>query len=104
LAEIVAKEPETAVFDVRKGSEYLSEHYAKASSAPLDTVNESMLEIPRDKTVYIHCAGGYRSMIFASILRARGYDNLIDVREGFKGLKDSGQFEMTDSVCATTFL
>ncbi|MFN7266867.1 MAG: MBL fold metallo-hydrolase, partial [Bacteroidota bacterium] len=45
LAEIVAKEPETAVFDVRKGSEYLSEHYAKASSAPLDTVNESMLEI-----------------------------------------------------------
>ncbi len=104
LAEIVAKEPETAVFDVRKGSEYLSEHYAKASSAPLDTVNESMLEIPRDKTVYIHCAGGYRSMIFASILRARGYDNLIDVREGFKGLKDSGQFELTDYVCPTTLL
>lgn len=104
LAEIVAKEPETAVFDVRKGSEYLSEHYAKASSAPLDTVNESMLDIPRDKTVYIHCAGGYRSMIFASILRARGYDNLIDVREGFKGLKDSGQFELTDYVCPTTLL
>lgn len=104
LAEIVAKEPGTAVFDVRKGSEYLSEHYAKASSAPLDTLNESMLEIPRDKTVYIHCAGGYRSMIFASILRARGYDNLIDVREGFKGLKDSGQFELTDYVCPTTLL
>ncbi len=104
LAEIVAKEPETTVFDVRKGSEYLSEHYSKASSAPLDTVNESMLEIPRDKTVYIHCAGGYRSMIFASILRARGYDNLIDVREGFKGLKDSGQFELTDYVCPTTLL
>jgi len=104
LAGIVENKPETAVFDVRKSSEYLSEHYAKASSAPLDTVNESMLEIPRDQTVYIHCAGGYRSMIFASILRARGYDNLIDVREGFKGLKDSGKFELTDYVCPTTLL
>jgi len=104
LAELVKNQPETPVYDVRKSSEYLSEHYAKAASAPLDTVNESMLEIPRDKTVYIHCAGGYRSMIFASILRARGYDNLIDVREGFKGLKDSGQFELTDYVCPTTLL
>lgn len=104
LAVIVENKPETAVFDVRKSSEYLSEHYAKASSTPLDTVNESMMEIPRDKTVYIHCAGGYRSMIFASILRARGYDNLIDVREGFKGLKDSGRFELTDYVCPTTLL
>ncbi|MFM8372637.1 MAG: MBL fold metallo-hydrolase, partial [Bacteroidota bacterium] len=104
LAELVKNQPETPVYDVRKSSEYLSEHYAKAASAPLDTVNESMLEISRDKTVYIHCAGGYRSMIFASILRARGYDNLIDVREGFKGLKDSGQFELTDYVCPTTLL
>jgi glyoxylase-like metal-dependent hydrolase (beta-lactamase superfamily II)/rhodanese-related sulfurtransferase len=104
LAGIVENKPEIAVFDVRKSSEYLSEHYAKACSAPLDTVNESMLEIPRDQTVYIHCAGGYRSMIFASILRARGYDNLIDVREGFKGLKDSGKFELTDYVCPTTLL
>ena len=104
LAELVKNQPETPVYDVRKSSEYLSEHYAKAASAPLDTVNESMLEIPRDKTVYIHCAGGYRSMIFASILRARGYDNLIDVREGFKGIKDSGQFELTDYVCPTTLL
>ena len=104
LAEIVETRPETTVVDVRKSSEYLGEHYSKASSAPLDTVNESMLDIPRDKTVYIHCAGGYRSMIFASILRARGYDNLVDVREGFKGIKDSGKFELTDYVCPTTLL
>lgn len=104
LAEIVENQSETAVFDVRKSSEYLSEHYAKASSAPLDSVNESMLQIPRDRTVYIHCLGGYRSMIFASILRARGYDNLVDVREGFKGLKDSGKFELTDYVCPTTLI
>lgn len=104
LAEIIENQSDTSVFDVRKTSEYLSEHFVNASNAPLDSVNESMLEIPRDKTVYIHCAGGYRSMIFASILRARGYDNLIDVREGFKGLKDSGRFELTNYVCPTTLL
>ncbi len=104
LAEIIENQSDTSVFDVRKTSEYLSEHFVNATNAPLDSVNESMLEIPRDKTVYIHCAGGYRSMIFASILRARGYDNLIDVREGFKGLKDSGRFELTNYVCPTTLL
>jgi hydroxyacylglutathione hydrolase len=54
--------------------------------------------------VYIHCAGGYRSMIFASILRARGYDNLVDVVGGFKALKDSQKFEVSDYVCPTTLL
>lgn len=104
LAGILAKAPETAVFDVRKKSEYFSEHVVEAENAPLDYVNESMLLIPKDKTVYVHCAAGYRSMIFTSILRARGYDNLIDVSGGFKAIKESNKFNLTDYVCPTTML
>jgi glyoxylase-like metal-dependent hydrolase (beta-lactamase superfamily II)/rhodanese-related sulfurtransferase len=104
LAEKLNKNPETPVFDVRKKSEYFSEHVVEAENAPLDYVNESMLLIPKDKTVYVHCAAGYRSMIFTSILRARGYDNLIDVVGGFKAIKESNKFKVTDYVCPTTML
>ncbi len=104
LADILAKNPETPLFDVRKKSEYFSEHVVEAENAPLDYVNESMLLIPKDKTVYVHCAAGYRSMIFTSILRARGYDNLIDVNGGFKAIKESNKFNLTDYVCPTTML
>jgi hydroxyacylglutathione hydrolase len=104
LADILAKKPEAPVFDVRKQSEYLSEHIEEAENTPLDFINDSMLRIPKDKTAYIHCAGGYRSMVFASILRARGYDNLVDVAGGFKAIKDSQKFKVTDYVCPTTML
>ena len=104
LAEIMANNPDVPVFDVRKKSEYLSEHIVDAENAPLDFINESMLQMPKDKTAYVHCAGGYRSMIFASILRARGYDNLIDVAGGFKAIKDSGKFQVSDYVCPSTLL
>ncbi len=104
MAAILSQHPDTPFFDVRKGSEYFSEHVAEAENAPLDSINESMLSIPKDKTAYIHCAGGYRSMIFASILRARGYDRIIDVTGGFKSIKDSGKFNVTDYVCPSTML
>jgi len=104
LAEIRAKNPKASVIDVRKQSEYGSEHMLDVENAPLDSINESMLSIPKDKTVYIYCAGGYRSMIFASILRARGFDNLVDVIGGFKAIKDSEKFKVTDYVCPTTLL
>lgn len=92
------------IVDVRRNSEYLSEHIIDAENAPLDFVNESMLQLDKDKTYYVHCAGGYRSMIFASILKARGYDNLIDVKGGFKAIKDAQKFQLTDYVCPTTLL
>lgn len=104
LAEILAANPDTPVFDVRKNSEFVSEHIEEAQNAPLDFINESMLALPKDKTAYIHCAGGYRSMVFASILRARGYDNLVDVIGGFKAMKESEKFKVTDYVCPTTML
>jgi hydroxyacylglutathione hydrolase len=102
LAEVMAENADTQVFDVRKSSEYSSEHIKGAENTPLDFINESMAAIPKDGPVYIHCAGGYRSMIFTSILRARGWDQLIDVQGGFKAIKDSGKFELTDFVCPTT--
>ena len=103
LAAIMSKE-KVNVLDVRKQSEYLSEHVANAENAPLDFINDSMAQLDKDKTYYVHCAGGYRSMIFTSILRARGYDKLIDVKGGFKEIKESGKFNLTEYVCPSTLL
>ena len=100
----LAKKNEINILDVRKKSEYQSEHVVNAENEPLDFINDSMLQIDKNKTYYVHCAGGYRSMIFASVLRARGYDNLVDINGGFKALKDNGSFELTDYVCPSTLL
>ncbi len=103
LADRMKKET-IHILDVRKNSEYLSEHLLEAENAPLDFINDSMLKIDKNKTYYVHCAGGYRSMIFNSTLRARGYHNLIDVKGGFKELKESGNFKISDYVCPSTLL
>jgi len=103
LADAI-KNKKAEVVDVRKNSEYLSEHIQDAQNAPLDYINESMMKLSKDKTYFVHCAGGYRSMIFASILKARGYDNLIDVDGGFKAIKENGTIPVTDYVCPTTLL
>lgn len=99
-----ALEPNTQILDVRKKSEFLSEHIMDAENAPLDFINESMTQLDKNKTYYVHCAGGYRSMIFTSILRARGFDKLIDVQGGFKAIKESGKFKLTDYVCPSSLL
>lgn len=104
LAKIKESDPEALILDVRKNSEFLSEHVVGAENAPLDYINDSMLKVKKDKTYYVHCAGGYRSMIFNSILRARGYDNLIDIDGGFKAIKESEKFKVSDYVCPTTLL
>jgi glyoxylase-like metal-dependent hydrolase (beta-lactamase superfamily II)/rhodanese-related sulfurtransferase len=104
LAEIQAKDSSINILDVRKKSEFDSEHILNATSAPLDYINESMMQVDKNKTYYVHCAGGYRSMIFASTLKARGYDNLIDVDGGFKAIKDSEKFQVSDYVCPSTLL
>ena len=104
LAELVEQKKDTVIVDVRRKSEYDSEHILHVENAPLDYINDSMLKIDKNKTTYVHCAGGYRSMIFASALRARGYDKIIDVRGGFKALKESGKLSITDYVAPTTML
>ena len=93
---------EANIIDVRKESEYISEHVDGAINLPLDNINDSMAALDKDKTYYVHCAGGYRSMIFNSVLRARGFNNLIDINGGFKAIKESEQIKTTDFVCPTT--
>ncbi|MBU6307718.1 MAG: MBL fold metallo-hydrolase [Bacteroidetes bacterium] len=86
---------DVSVLDVRKPGEFDGGHLSNAVLAPLDNINECLEKIDKNKTYYVHCAGGYRSMIFASVLRARGYDKLIDVKGGFKALQESGRFAIS---------
>lgn len=92
---------EIAVFDVRKDGEYSSEHVIDANHTPLSSLNDYLAELPKEDAFYVHCAGGYRSVIAASILKSRGIHNLIDIAGGFGALKKTG-VEMTDFVCPTT--
>ena len=105
LPQITAKElkdiSDATVVDVRKSGEFLSEHIIDAIHVELDSINDHMASVPQDETFYIHCAGGYRSVIAASILKARGYHNMVDVAGGFKAIKEAG-LNVSDFVCPTT--
>lgn len=103
LAEMMEKE-NVPVIDVRRPSEYSAEHIEGAKNLPLDSINDLMAEFPKNQTMYIHCAGGYRSMIAASILKSRGYDNLANVAGGFAAITQTGRFTLTDFTCPTTTL
>ncbi|MEW7279180.1 MBL fold metallo-hydrolase [Aquimarina sp. 2201CG1-2-11] len=89
------------IFDVRKNSEYTAEHIENAFNTPLDFINDHMHAFPTDKTFYVHCAGGYRSVIAASILKSRGIHNIIDVKGGFSGVKET-DIKITDFKCPTS--
>jgi glyoxylase-like metal-dependent hydrolase (beta-lactamase superfamily II)/rhodanese-related sulfurtransferase len=89
--------------DVRKESEYLSEHVVGVENFPLDYIHSNFAEIKPDKEYFLHCASGYRSLIAASIFMANGVKNVTDVRGGFNDIKDTG-VKLTDYVCPTTLL
>jgi glyoxylase-like metal-dependent hydrolase (beta-lactamase superfamily II)/rhodanese-related sulfurtransferase len=89
-----------SVFDVRKPGEFQAEHVDGAVNTPLDFLNEHLSELPKEGEVYIHCASGYRSMIAASILKARGWNNLIEVSGGFKAIAAT-DIPKSDFVCAS---
>jgi len=89
------------IFDVRKESEFVAEHVINANNTPLDFLNEYLSQFPEDKNFYVHCAGGYRSIIAASILKSRGIHNLIDVAGGFKDIKEQG-IKVTKYICPTS--
>jgi glyoxylase-like metal-dependent hydrolase (beta-lactamase superfamily II)/rhodanese-related sulfurtransferase len=93
----------TTVIDVRKKSEYDSEHVIGAVNIPLNEIYSHLAEIPKDKYFVLHCAGGYRSMIAASLLKQRGFDNFADVTGGFKEIALT-DVPKTDYVCPTTLL
>ena len=89
------------VLDVRKPGEYLAEHIEKAKNTPLDFINTEMNRIDKNTEYYIHCAGGYRSVIFSSILKSRGFDKVINVAGGFDAIVKEG-IPVTDFVCPST--
>ena len=110
INRITAKELEatinydqTVIFDVRKKSEFLSEHLVGAINTPLNEINDHLSEFPKDTKFVLHCAGGYRSMIAASILKQRGWDNFVDVIGGFAEIKQTNLLK-TEYVCPTTLL
>ena len=94
-------EIQSRIYDVRKESEYLSEHIVDAKNTPLSKINSHLEKLPKADRFYVHCAGGYRSMIASSILKSRGYHNLINVEGGFKAVKETS-IPKSDFVCPTT--
>jgi hydroxyacylglutathione hydrolase len=102
--EFAARHPAgPMVFDVRKPSEFESRHVIGAINVPLNRINDHLALFPKDKPFILHCAGGYRSMIAASILKARGWNNVVDVDSGFAGIERT-HVRMSEFVCPTTML
>ena len=88
------------IVDARKPGEFEAEHVENAINAPLDNVNENFMDLPNE-TFYLHCAGGYRSVIMASILKSRGIHNLINVEKGMSGIRQTN-VPLTKFVCPST--
>ncbi|MFN4880558.1 MAG: MBL fold metallo-hydrolase [Bacteroidota bacterium] len=89
---------ESKVIDIRKESEYSAEHIEEAFSRPLADINNWTKDLNPTEHFYLHCAGGYRSMMAASILLARGYRNFTEIEGGFKAIADT-TIPKTDFIC-----
>ena len=92
---------DSIIVDARKPSEFEAEHIENAINIPLDTINEDYYKIPKQSNFYIHCAGGYRSVIMASILKSRGIHNLINVEKGINGIKQT-PVKITEFNCTSS--
>lgn len=89
------------VIDARRSGEFTAERVENAVNIPLDYINDYLAEIPKEETFYVHCAGGYRSVIWASIMKARGYHNMINVEKGMSGIRETS-VPLTNYVCPST--
>ena len=89
LASLINDGNNTPVLDVRKPTEYQAEHVENAVNIPLNYLNDYMDQLAKDHTYYLYCLTGYRSMIMASILKARGFEQVTDVSRGFEALKQT---------------
>jgi rhodanese-related sulfurtransferase len=94
-------DPSISILDVRKPGEWSAEHIDGARHFPLDFINNHMTDVQREMTYFLHCRSGYRSTIAASILKARGFDKLVNVHGKFDQIVKS-QLPVTDFVCAST--
>ncbi|NNE29895.1 MAG: MBL fold metallo-hydrolase [Saprospiraceae bacterium] len=90
------------VFDVRKSTEHRSEHVVDSRNTPLSSLNDYLASFPKEETFYLHCKSGFRSMVAASILKSRGYHNLVDIAGGFQDMKET-KLPVSDYVCPSTF-
>lgn len=91
------------IIDVRRESEYAAGHIENAYSRPLAYLNDWIKDINPAEHFYLHCAGGYRSMIAASILMARGYRNFTEVDGGFNAISKTN-VPKTNYVCQSKVL
>ncbi|RMF28284.1 MAG: rhodanese-like domain-containing protein, partial [Bacteroidetes bacterium] len=89
------------LLDVRRPTEFLTQHVVGAVNFPLDYINGNMHRLDRNAKYYIHCAGGYRSMITASILKSRGFHNVVDIQGGWKAIEQT-DLPKTEYTCPTT--
>jgi rhodanese-related sulfurtransferase len=94
---------ESKIIDIRKESEYEAEHIEDAYSKPLAYINEWVKDINPEEHFFLHCAGGYRSMIAASILEARGFRNFSEVEGGFNAIAKT-TVPKTNFVCQSKVL
>ncbi|CAA7195714.1 MBL fold metallo-hydrolase [Chryseobacterium potabilaquae] len=92
------------VLDVRKLSEYSAEHIENSYNKPLDAISDWVNSIDDSKHFFLHCAGGYRSMIAASILNSHGIRNFTEIEGGFNGIKKTEKFPITNFVCSSKTL
>ena len=99
--EFASKFDNATVIDARKPGEFTAEHVENAKNIPLDFINEHLAEIPKEESFYVHCAGGYRSVIWASIMKSRGYHNMINVEKGMAGIRNTA-IPLTNYVCPST--
>jgi glyoxylase-like metal-dependent hydrolase (beta-lactamase superfamily II)/rhodanese-related sulfurtransferase len=97
------KSEKSLVIDVRKKSEYDSEHLIGAINIPLNEINQHLAQFPKDKTFILYCAGGYRSMIASSILKQRGWANFADLVGGFEAISET-ELPKSEYVCPSTLL
>lgn len=92
------------VIDVRKISEYTAEHIENAYNKPLDLISDWIQTIEDSEHFFLHCAGGYRSMIAASILNSHGIRNFTEIEGGFNGIKKTEKFPTSNFVCQSKTL
>lgn len=92
------------IIDVRKKSEFDSEHVIGASNVPLNEINKQLAQFPKDRPFVLYCAGGYRSMIAAAILKQRGWSDFVDVIGGFDTISEETGIPKSEYVCPSTLL
>lgn len=104
FADLFAKGINETILDVRKESEYKSEHLVGAENVPLDYYKTTTAHLFAQNRYFVYCAGGYRSVIFASLLKRQGFNDLVNVEGGFAAIKKFENLPVTEYVCPSTML